>query len=67
MLEWIAANGETIAMVWAAVVAVAEVAKRLIPGTKDDTIIVKVLDVVAQVLTLGGVKLLPKQDGVLKG
>lgn len=66
MLEWVTANAETIAMSWGAIVALAEVAKRLIPGTKDDTVIVKVLDLVSKVLTLGGVKLLPKQDGVTK-
>ena len=65
-MEWIAANGELIALSWGAIVALAEIAKRLIPGTKDDTIIVKVLDMVSKVLTLGGVKLLPKQDGVTK-
>lgn len=66
MLDWVTANAETIALSWGAVVALAELAKRLIPGTKDDTIIVKVLDIVAKVLTLGGVTLLPKQDGVTK-
>jgi hypothetical protein len=66
MLEWVAANGETIALSWVVIVALAELAKRLIPGTKDDTIIVKVLDMIAKVLTLGGVKLLPKQDGITK-
>lgn len=66
MLEWVAANGETIALSWGAIVACAELAKRLIPGTKDDTVIVKVLDTVSKVLTLGGVKLLPKQDGITK-
>lgn len=66
MIAWVMANAETIALSWGAIVALAEVAKRLIPGTKDDTIIVKVLDTIAKVLTLGGVKLLPKQDGVKK-
>ncbi len=66
MFEWITANVEMIAYSWAAIVALAELAKRLIPGTKDDTIIVKVLDMVAKVLTLGGVTLLPNQDGVKK-
>ena len=66
MLEWVTANAETIALSWGAIVALAEVAKRLIPGTKDDTIIVKVLDTVGKVLSLGGVKLLPKQDGITK-
>ncbi len=66
MLEWVTANAETIALSWGALVALAELAKRLIPGTKDDTAIVMVLDLVAKVLTLGGVKLLPKQDGITK-
>jgi hypothetical protein len=66
MIAWVTANAETIALSWGAIVALAELAKRLIPGTKDDTIIVKVLDIVAKVLTLGGVKLLPNQDGVKK-
>lgn len=66
MLEWVAANGETIAVGYAALVAVAELAKRLIPGTKDDTVIVKALDMLGKVLTLGGAKLLPNQDGVKK-
>ncbi len=66
MIAWVTANAETIALSWAAIVALAEVAKRLIPGTKDDTIIVKVLDTVSRILTLGGVTLLPKQDGVKK-
>lgn len=66
MITWIMANAETIALGWGAIVALAELAKRLIPGTKDDTVIVKVLDMVAKVLTLGGVTLLPKQDGIKK-
>ncbi len=66
MLEWVTANTETIALSWGALVALLELAKRLIPGTKDDTIIVKVLDMAAKVLSLGGVKLLPKQDGITK-
>lgn len=66
MFEWVTANAETIALSWGAIVALAELAKRLIPGTTDDNIIVKVLDMVAKVLTLGGVKLLPNQDGVKK-
>jgi hypothetical protein len=66
MLEWLAANGDTLALIWGAVVALAELAKRLIPGTKDDTIIVKVLDVTGKILTIGGASLLPKQDGVTK-
>jgi hypothetical protein len=66
MLEWITANGDVIALSWVAILALAEVAKRLIPGTRDDTIIVKILDTVGKVLSLGGVKLLPKQDGITK-
>lgn len=66
MIAWLTANAETIALSWGAIVALAEVAKRLIPGTKDDTVIVKVLDTVSKILSLGGVKLLPKQDGVTK-
>lgn len=66
MITWLTANAETIALSWGAIVALAELAKRLIPGTKDDNIIVKVLDMIAKVLTLGGVKLLPKQDGIKK-
>lgn len=66
MFEWVIANSDTIAIVWAAILAVAEVAKRIIPGTKDDTFIVKVLDTVGKILSLGGVKILPKQDGITK-
>ena len=66
MLEWITANQETIMLSWAALVAVAELLKRVIPGTKDDNIIVKVMDTVGKVLTLGMSKFLPKQDGVAK-
>jgi hypothetical protein len=66
MFEWIAANQQLIALYWAAAVAVAEVLKRVIPGTKDDNIIVKVLDIGGKLLTLGGATLLPKQEGVAK-
>jgi hypothetical protein len=66
MLEWVTANAETIALSWGAILALAEVAKRLIPGTKDDTVIVKVLDTVGKILSLGGVTKLPKQDGITK-
>ena len=66
MFEWIAANQQLILLCWAATVAVAEVLKRVIPGTRDDNIIVKVLDISAKLLTLGGVYVLPKKDGVLK-
>ena len=66
MLEWITANQETIMLSWAALVAVTEVLKRAIPGTKDDNIIVKVMDILGTVLTFGMSKLLPKQDGVTK-
>ncbi len=66
MLEWVAANPETVALAWGVAVAGAELLKRLIPGTKDDNIIVKVMDIASMVLTFGGAKLLPNQDGITK-
>ena len=66
MIEWISSNTETILVVWAAIVAVAEVAKRVIPGTKDDQLIVRLLDIGSKVLTLGLSSLAPRQDGAKK-
>ena len=66
LIEWVTANQVTIAVGWAAVIAFAELLKRLIPGTKDDEIIVKVLDTVGKVATIGAASMLPNQDGRLK-
>jgi hypothetical protein len=63
---WIVNNTDLILTAWAAVIAVAEVAKRIIPGTKDDTLIVKVLDTAGKIGTLGAANFLPAQDGVKK-
>jgi len=66
MFELIIAHPQIVALGWGAIVALAELAKRLIPGTRDDTIIVKVLDIAGKILTLGGANLLPKQEGITK-
>jgi len=65
-MEWLASNAETITLIWAAVVSVLEVVKRVVPGTKDDNIIVKITDLGGKILTLGISSLLPNQDGVKK-
>jgi len=65
-MEWLANNYDVVGMIWAAVVAVLEVLKRVIPGTKDDTVIVKIIDIGGKLLTLGASSLLPNQDGVKK-
>ena len=46
--------------------SVCEVLKRLIPGTKDDRVIVKILDTAGKILTIGLSSLVPGQDGVKK-
>jgi len=63
---WIELNLDTVMLGWGVVVAAAELLKRLIPGTKDDVIIVKVMDTVGKIATIGASSLLPAQDGIVK-
>lgn len=65
-IAWITENQVLIGVIWGAVVALLEVAKRVIPGTKDDTAIVAFVAGVNKVATLGATTLLPNQDGKLK-
>lgn len=66
MLDWIQNNVELIGLAWLVLVALAEFLKRVIPGTKDDKIIVRVMDLLGKIGTLGASSLLPNQDGKLK-
>jgi hypothetical protein len=66
LLIWIAANQDLLLLIWGSILAIAEVLKRVIPGTKDDTIIIKVLDMTGKIFTLGATSLLPKQAGAAK-
>lgn len=63
MVDAIVNNPDIVGMAWCGLTLLAEVLKRAIKGTKDDKIIVKVMDITGKVLTLGGAKLLPHQDG----
>ena len=51
---------ETISLIWAAITGILELAKRVIPGTKDDRQIVRILDIGGKVMTLGA-------SGLFKG
>lgn len=66
MVEWLVENYDLVGLIWAAIVAILEALKRAIPGTKDDTVIVKIIDIGGKILTFGASNLLPNQDGVTK-
>lgn len=63
MFDLIAGNPDLVGLGWLGLTFITEVLKRVIKGTKDDKVIVKVMDIAGKVLTLGGAKLLPYQDG----
>lgn len=62
-MEWLEANYNLIMLGWAALVGIAEFLKRVIPGTKDDKLIVKYMDMGGKILTIGASTFLPNQDG----
>jgi hypothetical protein len=66
VLIWLAENTELLMLAWGSVLAFAEVLKRAIPGTKDDTRIVQILDTVGKIFTFGAATFLPKQAGKVK-
>ena len=66
MLEWIQANTVVISVGWFAIVTVGEFLKYVIPGNKDDQIIIKILDLVNTLLTMGGIKLFKLPEGMQK-
>ena len=53
MMEWIASNWQMIVGGWAASVALLKFLAMVIPGTKDDEIIVKILDAGARIMSFG--------------
>lgn len=58
MMEWITGNAEAIVLGWAMIVAILKFVAMVVPGTKDDEIIVKITDTGAKILSLGATNLL---------
>lgn len=66
-MEWLTENWALVVSIWALVIVPAlGVLKRVIPGTKDDTIIVKILHYSDLAFSLGLARFVPNPDGRVK-